>query len=304
MRAKIFTLMAAMALFTNAMAQESNVWFDIDFSTDEWIDGISAALQDSGKTIGNDTLRTIPAGTAVDMGIETPITVNGFTFNSPVYREPTTFTSVCGRTFGYAVRFRNNQNDMSYIEFPIVDNAGKITVYVANGNGTNASTIDLGRKEVAGEEGRGINDPYGEWKPAYPVKQWDVPGNGEYVDGEGNAAKDLELTYEINTSEQTALRLCRKKGQFMKVYRIVLEKYTGSGVSSSFGEKMSLSVSGKTLLLPKVTNAKMSVYNLAGKPVLNTAVTSDKVALNLPADVYIAKLVAGQGELTQKIILK
>jgi hypothetical protein len=283
----------AVALATNTMAQD--VLFDIDFSSTEWLDALGTTLDTDMST----------AAYPIDIGSE--ITVNSFKINRcHIIKETPSYPSVCGRTFGYAVRFKAN-NSMSYIEFPVVANAGKITVYAAHGNNAASTTIDLGRKESEGEGGEFINDPAGGWRPNFPIKRWDVQGYDSYVDDESNQVHDIRLTYEINTDEPIALRLCRQSGTFLKIYRIVLEEYVNvpNAVSSSFSKKAGLSVIGKTLSLPEaMNNAKLSIFDLAGKQVLNSSVNSDKVELNLHAGVYIVKLIAEQDEMTQKIIVR
>jgi hypothetical protein len=302
MKSKFIILMMAVALTSNVTAQESNVWFDIDFSSNEWLDVFKAAAQAAQQEKDPMYVPDEPGDLydpynlndngAIDMGNDSPITAGGFTFNFPFHKESAPFTSICGKYFTHDVRFRNNANLDVFFEFPVVNNAKRITLWVANGNETVASHIDFQKSEAD------------EWTN---VHTWEVPGNLSYlpVDDEGNPARDLQLTYEINTDEPVALRLHRKEARFLKVYRIMLEKYSGSDVSASFAKKAGLSVSGKTLSLPEaMNNAKLSIYDLAGKQVLNSNVDSDKVELNLHAGVYIVKVVAEQGEMTQKVIVR
>jgi hypothetical protein len=301
MKTRLTILLLALLFTNSAKADDNNLWFDIDFSSTTWLDNFSTAFQQLGKD-PYDPRQLTTETPAIDMGLNTPITIDGFIINSPVYREPAAFTSVSGATAQYAVRFRSNPNDMSYIEFPVVDNAGRITLYVANGNGTTASTIDLALKETqVGEDF--IPDVNGGWRPNYPRQQWEVPGFNEYADG----AKDLQLTYDININEPVAMRICRKKGQFMKVYRIVLEKYNDGGTTIPQHErKAKLFVTGKTLHLSDTApNASLSICDLTGKRIISNTITTSTVDLpTLQPGIYIAKLASDSGETNQKIIIR
>ena len=338
MKTKLLTLMMAVALFTNVMAEESNVWYDIDFSTDEWLDAFNTALAPLLASDGinpllpTGDLRTADAkeynwNNAISVGEE------GFSINGNVFKESEPFTSECGKEFQYSVRFRNGNT--SFIEFPIVENAGKITLYVQNPNQSNSpSTIDIGitvdelisvppapttpeewddvadwnrLANKAGEEIGAGKDAM--WRPNFPLKRFDVPAKDPYPDDGGIAQGglfDQVLTYDININEPVKMRIFRNVGQFIKVFRIVLEKFpTDTSVQPSFLEKITLSVAGKTLSLSgNVSNAGLSIFDLAGKQILNCKVNSDKIDLqNINAGVYIAKLITEQGETTQKIVI-
>ncbi|MDR1809302.1 MAG: T9SS type A sorting domain-containing protein [Prevotella sp.] len=308
MKTKFFTLMMSMALFTNAMTQ--NVLFDIDFSSAEWKTAFGTALSTDLSTLNVDAIFN------VTVGVKPTVTVNGNSFifdNFAVYRAPAPFTQGWGgaNIFEYGIRLKSGAAQIFFMEFPEVSSAGMITLYVAAGQ--NATSFGLECKADANGDpdlngsflatSGTTNMPNLGTNPGQ-LTYWNVPsGTDGYDDGNATVG-DLKLTYDISINEPVKLRLWRTGyGTFMHIYRIVLEDYVASAVSS-FNKKMNLSVSGKTLLLPEVANAKLSVYDLAGKPVLNTAVTSDKVTLNVNSGVYIVKLVSEQGELTQKIVIR
>ncbi|MCL2651762.1 MAG: sulfatase-like hydrolase/transferase, partial [Candidatus Azobacteroides sp.] len=153
--------------------EPQDVWFDVDFSSNEWLDAFKSATQvDPG---------TISPGTMWDNGaanIPVPVTVSGndFVFNSPVWRESAPFTSICGKMFEYGIRFRAN-NSMSYIEFPKTDNAGRLMLYVAHGNNAGAPNnkninIEVGGRENISDDEESV--AFGDWKTT-PEYTWDVP---------------------------------------------------------------------------------------------------------------------------------
>jgi len=263
---------------TPVVEGKAETWFDVDFNTDEWLD----AFNDAGYDF-----RATAAGNPVTFSTD-DVSVNDFIFNANGYKEGAPFTSVCERDFQYSIRLRQ-QKTPTYIEFPEVANAGKITLYVQNPNtsGT-ANSLSLQKKNEDGD-----------WDPLF---QWSVPALNLL-----SPSSDYELNYRIDTREPVSLRIYREEDRFLKVFRMILEKYdTGSSIKSSNLEKIDLSVTGKTLFLSGiVNNADLSVFDLTGKQVFACRVNSDKIDLqNIDAGIYIVKLIAEQGEITRKVVVK
>jgi hypothetical protein len=276
-----------------AYHEPKDVWFDIDFSTDEWLDACSSVLQNAGKNPYD--IRTLTAPAGIDIGT---VTINDFIINGNVYKEENPFTSVCGKTFQYAVRLRNNKP--SYIEFPAVDNAGRIILYVRNNNANNAGTIDVGLRVNAGDE----PDIEGDWKPDYPLMQWEVPGNASYAEG----TSDLKFAYDIDINQPVALRIYRNTGYFVDVFRIVLGKYgseDGTSIQPRLDDKVKINVVNRTVYLSKVLNkAKLSIHDISGRLLFGCEVSSDTIPLNnIKSGIYILKLVTAQNEITKKAII-
>ncbi|MDR1809301.1 MAG: sulfatase-like hydrolase/transferase [Prevotella sp.] len=278
-------------------ADPENVWFDIDFSTDEWLDAFSAVMQASGKDPYDP--RTCVSGFALETGgVNSPITVNGLTFNTPFWRDAASFTSLCGKTFEYSVRLRANQNNLSYIEFPVVENAGKLVLYAAHGRDANEPNtgnifLEVGRKENA----NGENDVTGEWKTIYT---WDVTW-----DGVPNT--DVRLSYDIELNEPVALRVQRQKGTFLRIYRVALGKYSeeGNSVQSARSDAVDFQVINRSIRLSEsVTGGEIRIYDISGRQVLKRNIHSDTVPIDdMKPGVYIVKLICGQAGKTKKVLL-
>ena len=321
MKTKITIFITAISLFANVIAQE--VWYDVNFSSDEWVNAFVQAYTDG--LLPND-ITTVAPGSGTELAATNPA-INDFLFNGNVFQdELAPFASVDGvNTFKYCVRMRNNNTQMSYIQFPTIDNIGKVTVYVRNPNAAlSSSTLDLA---IAGDTNDPAGLPFvtpklltdgGGWRPNYPWHTWDVPAptyDESFVSGNltGNiyydedGACDMKLEYDVNLNQPVDMRICRQKAQFMQIYRIVIEKYTTVPVStqSSSLDKIDMCVNGKILALSgNVNNAGLSIFDLVGKPVFNGKVNSNEIDLqNLNAGIYIIKLIMEQGEVTRKVII-
>ena len=260
------------------------LWFDVDFSSEEWLDDFLTA----GYDFRNANLAA-PDNGAINFGTGTDfvLALNGFNFNANGYREATPFTSECGRTFAYSIRMRQNNNP-TYIEFPPVSNARQIVLYVQNPNNAgNQNHLILEKKNSSGN-----------WEL---LTEWTIPALNTL-----SPASDFELTYDIDINEPVSLRIYRAEERFLKVFRIALEKYdAGTSMKSSFREKVDLSVNGKILSLSgNVNNARLSIFDLTGKQVFNCKINSDKINLqNINTGVYIVRLIDEQGVMTRKILL-
>lgn len=281
MKSKLLISIISLMLSTGLFSQK--ILFDEDFNTTEWLDAFAEYLT---GTLGVPTdLRTAPDNTAYDLG--TAATIKGYVFNGPVRRQDPSFTSVCSRTFNYCFRMRNG--GASFLEFPEVVNAGKMSIYVRNENATTANVLNLQS-----------TDELDVWNN---ITQWNVPGFDSYP------GTDFLLTYDINTSGTVKLRIQRQQARFLQIYRIVLEEYVDVSTSvgnSSFEKQVGLTVDNKTVHFTQIiTDASLSVCDISGRQVFKTNVNDDKISLNqLNPGVYIVKLQALQGELTQKVIIK
>ncbi|MCL2598171.1 MAG: T9SS type A sorting domain-containing protein, partial [Paludibacter sp.] len=281
--------------------EPQDVWFDVNFSSDEWLDAFKSATQVDPVSINS--------GAMWDNGgtnIPVPVTVSGdnFIFNSPVWRESAPFTSVCDKMFEYGIRFRAN-NTMSYIEFPKTDNAGRLMLYVAHGSDAASPNTGNVYVEVGGRENISDDeeiDAFGDWKTT-PEHIWDVAWSGE-------KNTDVRLTYDFDTDEPVALRIQRSKGTFMRVYRILLGK-NGSALTDNtsipavLSNNIDFKVINRTVCLSKsLINGKIYVYDILGRQLLSRTVDSDKIPLNnLKSGIYIVKLTDGADGIIKKIKL-
>ena len=279
---------------TNKTVQEpKDVWFDVDFSSERWLDAVSSTMQTAGKNPYDP--RTIASNSALETGgIDIPVTVENIKFNCPVWRDAAPFTSISGETFEYSIRMRANQNKVSYIEFPVMENAGRMVLYVAHGSDASVPNqnnifIELGQRENASSD----------WQTSHT---WDVPW-----DHLPNT--DVRLIYDINIDEPVALRIQRQKGTFMRIYRVMLGKY-GSELKSSMNatasDTIDFKVINRTVYLSKtVTNAKIYVFDISGRQVFMQHVNTDNVSLNnMNPGIYVLKLIAEQGEIIKKIMVQ
>jgi len=287
MKTKLTILIMAVSLvtkFTNVIAQENNVWFDITFG--DYPDSFSAAGYDLSAIAEGQNLNT--TGGMTPDGI--PLTFGDYTLNfaSNVFRD-VPFTSVSevygDKNFVYAIQLRNGTST-TYIDFPTLPNVGKVVLFAYC---TNVNNDDLVLQKTEDgvtwenlETETAINDP---------------------------ADKDKKVTFEYNTPDPVTLRLTHASSTaryLVRIFRIIVEKYgENSSVQSIFTDKIDLSVNGKTLSLSgDVSNGKLSVFDITGKQVFNCKVNSDKIDLqNINSGVYIVKLITEQGELIQKVIL-
>jgi len=308
MKSKLITLMMALALFTGVKAQ--SVWFDANFGEKEWWDALHTASLDPANTENpaNATtppneirMDTLQAGNALNFAsgntfvLENVVLPYGtFRINANGFRDAA-FTSVCGETFEYSIRLRNSTGTNppeSFIEFPEVANVSKVTVYAQNQNATTESHLSLQKKNSDGG--------------------WDNVGDAITIPGTNNltptGALDFEAVYDnININEPVTLRIWKAEQRFMKIFRIVVEKFDdGTSVQSPVSEKPDLFVTGKTLNFSgNVNNADLSVFNLAGIKVFNCKVNSNKVDLqDINAGAYIVKLITKEGEAVKKVIIK
>ena len=306
MRSKLFTLMMALALFSSVKAQ--GVWFDANFGAQEWWDALHTASLDDANTANscNEILMdTLQAGNALNFSagntfvLENVVLPYGtFRINGNGYRDAA-FTSVCGETFGYSIRFRNGSATVpSFIEFPELANVSKVTVYAQNPN--TASTADNLSLQQKNSDGT--------WTT---LETGSIPAINDLnagLDAANYTVFDSEVVYDnININEPVTLRIYRAEGRFLKIFRIVVEKYDdGTSVQSPVSEKTDLFVTGKTLNFSgNVNNADLSVFNLAGIKVFNCKVNSDKVDLqDISAGAYIVKLITQGGETVKKVIIK
>ncbi len=285
MNSKLLVPIVSIVLSMGVYAQET--WFDEDFNTTEWLDAFADYL-----TIyrGEPTdLRTAADNTAYDMG--TNATIKGYVFNGPVRRQDPSFTSVCGRTFNYCFRMRNDV--ASFLEFPEVTNAGKIYVYARNENATVESFLNLQTKNELGN-----------WDVINPIVRWTVPGNENHEGG----ASDIMLTHEINSTGPIKLRLHRHQPRFLQIYRITLEQFDDISTSvnnASFKNHVKMTVKNKTVYFSQIVdNALFSVFDISGRKVFQANVNTNKIFLpNIKSGMYIFNLKSAQGELTTKNII-
>ena len=297
MKTKLSFLIMAVALFTNVKAQDSNLWFDVTFG--DYPDVFSAA----GVTLSDIGQDKNFSGTFTD---NTRLTFDGaeFNFATNVYREPAPFTSTSeeygDKTFEYAIQLRNGNSPdsptnpgttVTYIDFPELQDVGKLVLFAYCANATSPDVMALQKK----------NDD-GSW------------GEVEQITAQGlNApdAKNQVLTFAYTSTDPVSLRLTQKgttqgTDRFLvRIFRIIVEKNSDASVKSPLADKLGLSVKGKTLSLSgAVNNGNLSVFDLTGKPVFSCKVNSNTIDLqDISAGVYIVKLVTEQGELTQKIVL-
>jgi len=300
MKTKLITLMMALALFTGVKAQESDVWFDANFGTQEWWDALHTAsidqvnVDNGGSEIVMDTLS---AGNALNFAagntfvlenVQIP-NVGVFRINGNGFRDAAPLTSVCGDIFEYSIRLRNGSSTVeSFIEFPEFPNAGAVTVYAVNQNATTDSHLSLQKKSADGSKWDTIGD------------QQILPGSNSYAPG------DYKMTFAADETGPVTLRLWRTEARFLKIYRIVLEKNGATSIKSTSGDKSDLFANGKTLSFSgNVNNGDLSVFDLTGNKVFNCKVNSGKIDLqNIDSGIYIAKLVMGQEEITKKVVIK
>jgi hypothetical protein len=281
MKQKITIIFLGIIFSIGIFPQE--ILFDEDFNTTEWLDAFTEALSADGTT------RDIRTSTEVEFDIGVGVDVKGFLFNGVVNRHEPSFTSVCGRTFQFNFRLRHDAS--TYIVFPEVVNAGKVSVYARNMNATTESFLNLQ-----------IKNELGEWDNTAPLVRWTVPGNEHYVNG----ASDILLTYDIDSIGPIELRLHRHQSRFMQIYRIVLEKYEPSSVRSTFKDEVKLNIVDKTILFSKeLTGVEVTVYDFVGRSVVSGSLFSNEMSLQqLDTGIYIVKLKSPEGELVQKVSIK
>jgi len=289
MKTKLSFLIMAIALFTNVKAQDANTWFDITFG--DYVSVFTDA--------GYNNLTTTPQGSnltgtpAFADGQILSFDGNAFTFYANVYRDTVFNSTYDGKAFEYAIQLKNGNapGTVTYIDFPELQNVGKVVLFAYCANATNPDVMALQKKDDDGSwveveqiTAQGFNDP---------------------------DPKNQVLTFAYTSTDPVSLRLTQKGTQqgvdrfLVRIFRIIVEKNSDSSVKSPLADKLGLSVKGKTLSLSgAVNNGNLSVFDLTGKPVFSCKVNSNTIDLqDISAGVYIVKLVTEQGELTQKIVL-
>ena len=195
MKTRLLILMMAVALFTNVRAQET--WYNIDFSSSEWLTAFTDATGTDPTTLGNNSfINVLPA----DGNPGTSVTVNEevFLFDGNFFRDATSDV--------YCFRLRNT-GTFGLIQLPEVPNASKVTLNVTNGNGTNASNVTINVKKVSDES-------------ITPVVL-EMPG--------GTTKQDL--VFDIDINEPVILSIVGGS-TFCKVYSIVVEAVNNTGIST------------------------------------------------------------------------
>jgi hypothetical protein len=294
---KFFTLCAAalLSVSIHVSAQDNNptkeTWFDIDFSSTEWLDAFTAVL-------GSD-IRTLEEAGTYSINVVGPTVVNDFSFNGNLHSckeylsnaalNRASFLSVCGRTFAYDFRLRNNAG--TNIEFPEMENAGKIYVYARNVNNENDRALNLQQKQ-----------PDETWAT---VTTFTIP---KYVDYNLEDSQDILVTYEVNSATPVTLRLQRSEGNFINIFRIALEKFgDGSSVQTIDGKKMAVFVDAQTIRvesdLQEMTGVQ--VVDMLGNIVFKTKTLTKQISTpTLSAGIYIVKVAVAGEEMIKKVSIK
>ena len=282
MKKILLFLLICSCTFSATRAQE--VWFDVNFNSEEWIDAFTTALgQDIRTMVAGDPNTDVNNNSA---WIETPngTIVNDFKFNGNFFREKFTIASEAGYDYDYAFRLRNNNE--TYIEFPELENAGKITVYARNQNADTDSRLNLQTKD---EEGNWINEP--------PLIRWEIPGNNAYPTG------DFMLTFNINSPNPIPLRFHRSQPRFVSIHRFIVEKYEDpNGINNSHKTSI-FDIQDNTVYLSQpLKHVSLSVYDITGMQILHTMLSSFSTHLNITqSGVYIVKVESEFGTQVKKI---
>ena len=167
-----------------------------DFSSQRWINAFNS-------------IKSLPGpGQNISIAEEN---INGYNVNGSVLQLDTELQkSYCetGGTSGHKYAFRINNSVGSFFEFPIVKNAGKITLHARNGNNNNYDDITIDEYDTIRYE----------WKT---IKTLRIRGNSSY------ASLDEVISYDINSETPIKLRI-NHGNRYVALYKVVLEPYGGS----------------------------------------------------------------------------
>ncbi len=169
--------------------------FNEDFSSPRWTSALSASSSLPGSI-----------GQNIKIAEED---VNGFAISGHiVYLDADLQGKIClnGGT-GHKYAFRLNNVLGSFFEFPIVENAGKITLHARNMNTTNFDDITVEAYDTITFT----------WKP---IKTFRVKANNSYT------TLDEELSFNIDSQDPIKLRINRGN-RYVQIYKVILEPFSG-----------------------------------------------------------------------------
>jgi hypothetical protein len=285
-----FLLIAIFSLISTTKISAVETWLDVDFSNAEWTVALEEAgliLVDDIASIG-DELSTFAFKPGTYGDIEG---VQGFYLNGHWSAKwvVTPIIGVDGRTITQSIRLR--KDSPSYVQLPKLANAGKVSVYVKNSNTTSSTNFDIEKLE----------DDNTTWTKLTTLT---TVGSSLYADG----AVEEKLEFEVNSSTPITLRVYKNSARFMNVFRVVVEKYSPSGIKSNFSNLLNISIKDKTLYIisDKIEVNHLQLIDLSGRQVWQT-LTSEK-QLQLPASMqqgmYIVRLSNEHGSLSQSVVIQ
>lgn len=176
-----------------------------------------------------------------------------------------------------AVAFRlANSGVSSFIELPLMYNAGQISLHVRNGNSTSDTNLTLQKFDAE------------DWST---IAELPVRGANSF-----NATSiDEILTYPVNMNEEVKLRV-HGGNKFVQIFRVDVTPF---GASDLKGYQMDLlKLKGRTLFVSEPTN--ISLYNIMGVKVFEKKIEREII---LPARIGNGIFLVKTNQGTQKIVL-
>jgi arylsulfatase A-like enzyme len=178
-----------------------------------------------------------------------------------------------------AVAFRlANTGTNSYIEFPPILSAGKMTLHVRNGNANIATSITLQK----------YDEEY--WST---ITELPVQPSGNF----SQTSIDEIIEYDININEEVILRI-HGGDRFVQLYRVDIEAYGTTGITRPEPKPAPFSIHGRRIIAD--FPVKISIYNMLGKLVYENELSHETV---LPEQLGKGVFVVKWDEGSQKILL-
>lgn len=289
-------LISILGVCLGAFVNAQEYWIEEDFSTDAWQSEVRAFVDDwNADNPDAATPKVFPeeGATAANVGFaDGGSEINGYLLDGAYVYDNLGRKCVEDENVSHTYSFRLRSSGVSVLRFPVVENAGNLYVHLRNGNAANATTITLQKYD---------NDSYA-WSD---VETKDVQATDNYPGG-GATQQDEIVVFNLDETSPVELQLSRgNNNRFIMIYKIALEKNGENSVKSTFSDNVNFYVSNKTAYVAgNVKNAKISVYDLSGKSILESMLEGNSISLaSLQAGTYIIKLTSAEGTLTKKIAL-
>ena len=180
-----------------------------------------------------------------------------------------------------AVGFRIARSTEGRIEFPEIQNAGKITLHIRNGNGTLPTQLGLEKFDN------------GSW---VKIHTFDLLPNNTITE---SGFRDEVLMYEINSSAPIKLRVINNVAdplRFMNLYRVDVAAIETTSVPAV--STIPFNVIGRRMIADRPTH--ITLYNLLGALVYETNIVKE---VEIPASVGNGLFIVRSEFGSQKIMI-
>jgi len=178
-------------------------------------------------------------------------------------------------TTAIAYRFTNSGN-LSYLEFPKMNSAGKLTIHVRDCNATTDSKLTL--QQYIDEDWTTITE-----LPVHKANDYNVTSIDEVI------------TYPININSEVKLRI-HGGDKFIQIFEVKIENFNQTGLNKL--ALLPFKITGRRLMVSQPS--KISVYSMIGVLLFEKLIENEIV---LPESMGYGLFIVKTGLNTQKIVL-